>query len=302
MRAMYLLVICAVLSMAAAPVLGQPASVAHVETRGAGPVPMVLVPGLSCDWTVWSDFMDRHGERYTMRAVTLPGFGGSEPPPGAADAPGSPWLDHAVEAVARLIRETEGEPPIVVGHSMGAVIAYRLALEHPELIRGAVGVDGPPAIPLGQQSLTEAERRRIVDNVIAPALRAQPASAWAEQQAAQLRAMVRDQDRAGELIEMAKTTPAAVAVRYALELYREDLRNELADVTSPVLAIAALHDDARATGVDADTMRAVWEAQVGPLEGVELVTILDARHFVMDDQPELFDAAVASFVEEVTAP
>jgi len=274
--------------------------VAHVETRGDGPTTLVLIPGLSCDWTVWADFMDAHGDRYTMHAVTLPGFGGHEAPGIEDDAKGAPLMDHALEAIANHIRGMDGARPIVMGHSMGGALAYRLAIEHPNLIAGAIAVDAPPAIPLGPQALTEGERRRLIDEVIAPALRAQPASAWQAQQAAQIRAMVADEDRAAELIEMANKTPADIAVRYAIELYREDLRAELARVSRPVLAIAALHDDARDAGVDADTMRAVWDRQVGALEGVELVTILDARHFVMDDQPELFAEAVRRFAERVS--
>src|SRR5262245_5316475 len=47
-----------------APVPFQP--IAHVEKRGDGPVAMVLIPGLSCDWTVFDAFMKRHEHDYTM--------------------------------------------------------------------------------------------------------------------------------------------------------------------------------------------------------------------------------------------
>ena len=65
----------------ATPALAAHEGLAHVETRGEGDTHLLLVPGLLCDWTVWESFMERNAERYTMHAVTLPGFGGTEPPP-----------------------------------------------------------------------------------------------------------------------------------------------------------------------------------------------------------------------------
>ena len=46
--------------------------VAHVETIGSGPIHVVLIPSLGCDWSVWSGFMARNSKRFTMHAVTLP--------------------------------------------------------------------------------------------------------------------------------------------------------------------------------------------------------------------------------------
>ncbi|HWQ33597.1 MAG TPA: hypothetical protein VNQ79_12150 [Blastocatellia bacterium] len=45
----------------------------HVEKRGRGPVPMILISDVRTDWTIWQSFMERNAERYTMYAVTLPG-------------------------------------------------------------------------------------------------------------------------------------------------------------------------------------------------------------------------------------
>jgi pimeloyl-ACP methyl ester carboxylesterase len=57
----------------------------------------------------------------------LPGHGGSEPLP-------APSIAGFADAVAGLLDEPVG----VVGHSMGGLVALRLAERHPELVRGLV--------------------------------------------------------------------------------------------------------------------------------------------------------------------
>ncbi|NDG63958.1 MAG: hypothetical protein EBY29_10920 [Planctomycetes bacterium] len=36
---------------------------AHVEERGTGPITMILIPGLSCDWRIYDAFMRRGLDR-----------------------------------------------------------------------------------------------------------------------------------------------------------------------------------------------------------------------------------------------
>src|SRR5262249_3432161 len=80
------------LAGAATPPPGQPG---HVEKLGRGPIPMILLADVGEDWTLYKSFMERNAGRYTMYAVTLPGSGGTPPPPKPEFyAPGAtPWWD-----------------------------------------------------------------------------------------------------------------------------------------------------------------------------------------------------------------
>lgn len=141
----------------------------HVEVRGSGPIPMVLISGPTLDWRYWEGFMDRNGDRYTMYAVTLPGMSGSEAMPMPApwtpkdraarqDPPmGTPWLDNAVEAVADMMIERCPGPAVVMGHAMGGTLALRLGIEHPRLVSAVVSLEGPVAYPVSRE-VTKKER------------------------------------------------------------------------------------------------------------------------------------------------
>src|SRR5262249_21337993 len=118
---------------AAGPVAFTP--IAHVEKRGSGPINMVLIPGMSCDWTVFDKFMDRNSVRYTMWAVTLPGFGGTPAPPTPAENQVGAWLDNADAAVWKVIQDQKIAKPVIVGHSLGGFLALRLGTEHAKDLR-----------------------------------------------------------------------------------------------------------------------------------------------------------------------
>jgi pimeloyl-ACP methyl ester carboxylesterase len=68
-------------------------------------------------------------------------------PPGLDVASGHRWLrlpDHA-RWLADALRQDGAEPVLVVGHSLGCLVALRLALDEPELVAGLLLLDpGPP--------------------------------------------------------------------------------------------------------------------------------------------------------------
>lgn len=275
-------------------------SIAHVEQRGTGPVPVVLIPGINCDWTVYESFMERNKDRYTMYAVTLPGFGGTEPPPSTKDDKPSDgaWLDNAEAAIFEVMVDKKLENPLVIGHSLGGYLAIRLLEHHPDLLRGAVTIDGHPAIPLSGPGMVIPieSRRQIVAERMVPQLNAMSDDQW-KMMATQLSSMVKDKERGRALIKMSQAVPREISQRYLLELLSADAGEELKDLQKPLLFIIALAD------FEAEPGAAVMakDAFTHQYEGVPKSTVVffeDTRHFVMDDAPAELDRAVRQFVEE----
>jgi len=65
------------------------------------------------------------------------------------------WADEIAEFIAS---STCGPAPTVIGHSMGGLVALRLAIRYPELMAGTVAIDSPaPPRDVGEQ--TELTRR-----------------------------------------------------------------------------------------------------------------------------------------------
>lgn len=278
--------------VAQAAAIAAPA-VAHVETRGSGSIPLVLVPGFACDWTVWDEFMTRNADRYTMHAVTLAGFAGTPALP-RADGP-TPWLDGAVEGVAQVITDRGLRDPVVIGHSMGGIIALRLGIEKPELVGGVVSIDGMPTYSLGAPVPPE-QRAGIVETEIAPNARATTEEKWRADHAHAVERWVTDPSRAAELHALVGRTPKDVGIEYYIEILKTDLTPGLAKLQDPTLVIAAIIDPSDAPGVQVESIRQTWRDAMANAPRARLVFFDATRHFVMDEKPAELDSAIAEFL------
>jgi magnesium chelatase accessory protein len=90
--------------------------------------PIVLVHGLGGAATNWTLLAPLLAERRRVLVPDLPGHAASEPPPRRAD------LRWYAETLAELLVRREAAPAAVIGHSMGGVVAMRLAARRPDLV------------------------------------------------------------------------------------------------------------------------------------------------------------------------
>jgi glycerol-3-phosphate dehydrogenase len=118
---------------------GGPVHVA--DFGGAGPA-MILVHGLGGSCVNWLAVGSRLAERARVLALDLPGFGRT-PPAGRAAG----LLDHQA-CVHHVLATLAAGPVILVGNSMGGLVAMLEAARHPEGVAGLVLVapaQPPPA-------------------------------------------------------------------------------------------------------------------------------------------------------------
>ena len=126
--------------------------------------PLVLVHGLSGAAVNWSLVAPRLAESRRVLAVDLPGHAGSEPLPAAPSL--APYADRVARAAA-----IEGfERADYAGHSLGGLVAVRLAIRQPEAVRRLV-----LAAPAGITSSTRwAERMLAFLGWVQPGRRISP--------------------------------------------------------------------------------------------------------------------------------
>ncbi|HEY0217783.1 MAG TPA: alpha/beta fold hydrolase [Cellulomonas sp.] len=103
-----------------------------VRWIAAGPVPVVLLHGLTDSSACWPTVLPRLAAHRTVLAFDARGHGGTP-------LPDEPFTISALaEDVAAALRAVRLGPALVVGHSMGGVTAEQLALTHPDLVAGLV--------------------------------------------------------------------------------------------------------------------------------------------------------------------
>ena len=108
----------------------------HLQLRvlraGKGDTTLLLLHGYGESLLTWRLMVDPLARRYRVVAIDLPGFGLSDKPDTVYDVPAYlGWLEDFVD------HQTSG-PVVVVGHSMGGLLAARLALNRPQRIVAAV--------------------------------------------------------------------------------------------------------------------------------------------------------------------
>lgn len=102
--------------------------------------PVVLLHGIGRTGQTWQHLVELLAARpYRLVAFDLLGFGGSPKP----DWPKYDIDDHADAVIASISRLRLGRPAVLVGHSMGCLVAVRVARRRPDLVRHLVLYEMP---------------------------------------------------------------------------------------------------------------------------------------------------------------
>jgi pimeloyl-ACP methyl ester carboxylesterase len=254
---------------------------------GAGS-PVILIHGLAGVAENWAELAPLLAARHRLLVPDLPGHGGSSPLPAVAN------LDAYAQRV-RALGVLEGLLPApIVGHSMGGLVAMRLALRYPADVNALV-----LAATAGIESTTRRARFWLgLAGRVRPGIWVTPFCGLAEQPG-RCRRVVFGPFQTSDPLSL---TPRAVRGFLASSSLHSDL-------VSAVRALVA--DDPRLELARLRCPRlVVWGArdrQLPIADGYELARRLDARfraiadcgHLLIGERPEACRDAVESFLATV---
>jgi len=269
----------------------------HVDQYGSGEPALILIPGLTDSTAVWSGTIARFAPTHTIYAVTLAGFGGRAPTT-------APLLDKADADIAALITQRNINRPVLIGHSMGGLLAIRLAAEHSAFLRGAIAVEGLPVFP-GFEKMTPAQRHTTGAAASAGMRTATPAQFTAFERQYVVPNLTHAQNVDAVVAAGDGADPNASG-EYYQEAIDTDLRSQLPSITVPLLEIVPFDAtlDPRNPQMPLATAAQKQQYYASLFAGartVKLVTVNDSRHFVMYDQPDQFYTLVQTFLGQLSA-
>jgi 2-succinyl-6-hydroxy-2,4-cyclohexadiene-1-carboxylate synthase len=257
-----------------------------VHDEGVGE-PLLLLHGFTGTASAWDGHAAGFVGRYRTLIPCLPGHGTT-----IADA-AAMTVEATADALAALLRERAAVPATVLGYSLGARVALRIAVEHPDVVSRLV-LESPSA---GLESAAERAQRRAADEALAARIERDGIDAFVAEwerhpifasQAAipsataeRVRAMRRSNSAAG----------LAASLRAAGQGAMEPLFDRLHGIAVPTLVIAGRLD---ATGLPRATLVA------DRIPGARLEIVEDAGHTPHDERPEAFRRLVLDFLEEDT--
>jgi pimeloyl-ACP methyl ester carboxylesterase len=243
------------------------------EGSGEDDPAFLFIHGWCCDRSYFAPQADHFGARHRVVSIDQRGHGRS--PVATDDDYSVPSL--AADAAA-VIEATALDRPVVVGHSLGGVVALALAAARPDLVRGVVMVDPAPIVLSDQlravfpgilASLETLEgRRAFVAGMFAPG---------------------DDADRKAAIVDSMTDVAGEIAVRVLADLLAFDGPSALAACTVPIVSIGSLSP----TNDAAALREHCPHIQIGQTVG--------AGHFNQLEVPDQVNAMIEQFVRLLPA-
>lgn len=261
----------------------------EVRARGAGR-PLLLLHGFTGRGTSWADHAPALARRFRLVLVDLPGHGRSVT---AADSRRM-TVERTADDLAAILARLGAVPAGVVGYSLGARVALRLAITHPATVEYLV-LESPSA---GIADPAERAARRAADEALADRIERDGIAAF-----------VGEWERNPVFATQAHLPPAVAARQRSIRLLNdphglaaslrgagqgamEPLHDRLAGVTAPTLVITGALD---AVG------RPRAEAVARGIPGARLALVEGAGHTPHLERSSVFRRLVTAFLQEVPA-
>lgn len=257
-----------------------------VTERGAGD-PLVLLHGFTGAAASWDEHLDALAAQFRVIAPDLPGHGRT---PATADATAM-TVEATADALAALLDRLGAAPAHALGYSMGARVALRLAVAHPEAVARLV-LESPAA---GIADPAERAARRTADETLAERIEREGleafVTAWERNPVFSTHAAADPALLSHQRAIRLASDPRGLAqsLRAAGQGAMEPLHDRLAAVAAPTLVIGGRLD---ATG------RPRAEAVASGIPGARLALLDEVGHTPHLEAPGAFARLVVDFLLE----
>lgn len=239
---------------------------------------LLLIHGWGMHSLVWDPVMPGLLERFQVTVVDLPGLGRS-PMPG-----GNYNLDYLVQHVLEIAPQKS----IWMGWSLGAMVASRAAIQHPDRVAALVSVASTPRFVSGENwpmavnpEILSAFCQLLLEDSEGTLIR------FLSLQCKGSETIKADIRQLKEMVHF-HGLPAQKALRCGLEILQQvDLRDHLEQILCPSLYLFGEHDHLVPVGVSSAIPQLQPHAETAIIKGVSHIPFLSA--------PELFLAACNEF-------
>jgi pimeloyl-ACP methyl ester carboxylesterase len=249
---------------------GDGAELAYLESGSTSPA-IVFVHGWQAESAVWAPIVEALGPNAHAVAIDLRGSGESR------NAKGPYSLERYAADLRELIEARRLGAAVIVGHSMGATVALRLAVDAPQLVRALVLIAPVPASGGGFSPKGETYLKATAGDPAASRNWLSRTFAGAPDEAALERLC-----RAAE--KTARATALESFESWAHAAFAESTRK----ICAPALVIAPEHDNPD-----------VSERKVAALlPNARYVVLRDSAHYAIVEKPQEMAELIKDFVGE----
>jgi len=258
----------------------------EVRVRGTG-TPLLLLHGFTGRGSGWGAHATALARRFRVIVADLPGHGRS----GIPGDPRRASVERSADDLAAILGDIAATPSHVLGYSLGARVALRLAVAHQGSVRRLV-LESPSA---GIVDAAERAERVAADEARAVRLERDGIDAfvaeWESEPVFASHATMPPARRDRLHADRLRNRPAGLAasLRGAGQGAMEPLHDRLPGVTAPTLVLAGALDPAG---------RARAEAIAAGIPGARVEIVAGAGHTPHLETPRIFRTLTLDFLEE----
>lgn len=282
----FLLVLIVLLTMMASA----RGEVLDIRESGSGETTLVMIAGLASSHDLWEPWRVEYEQDYRVLTAQLAGFAGVAPPEESVIDP----VAKAADALSERLRQ-QGGPVILVGHSLGGQLALQVARRLPDQVQKVLVIDSLPFLAEmywpGISTEEATQRARMMSQFMLQ----QNEADFRQQQRASLAIQSKEKAFLPTLTAWVDGSDKTTVIQAMQELLASDYRPTLSEIDVPVTVMLAW-DPFMPLGKAA--LQSLYTQQYDQLPTVNFVTIEDSYHFVMKDQPEVFNQVLAQFLED----
>lgn len=267
-----------------------------IKTRVIGKgQPVIMIPGLTCDGTVWDETIEAMGTNYQYHVMTLPGFAGNAP----LEDLEAGFFKQVEAMVLDYIDENKISKPIIIGHSLGGFMALNISIKRPDLPAKLVIVDSLPYLTQVQmpqaQTPEQAEQMAKQMKSMVAASADQPRANKVAYQKQMLQTMIIDKDKIEIAAGWGADSDLHTVAQSMYEMYTTDIREDLAKIKVPTLVLGAWVAY-KPYGSTRESTLAIYTGQYEKLDNVVVDMTDIGNHFIMWDDPEFFYGWLKKFL------
>jgi pimeloyl-ACP methyl ester carboxylesterase len=275
----------------AAPVAAAPFASDRIAVTVIGQGPdVILIPGLASSAHVWDATVAHISAHHRVHVVQVAGFAGT---PAGGNASG-PVFEPVVGAIHDYIIANHLQGAAVIGHSLGGTMALRLAVAHPGDGGKILIVDSLPYVGMmfGPQltvPMVQPQATMIRDKTINGTQ-----EDYAATEPAQMARLIKSHNaEADAAIAAAIASDHRVVGQALYDDLVTDLRPDLSKIAVPV---TVLYPWDETSGAPQQVFDQLYTGAYTALPHGKVERVDGSYHFIMIDQPQIFQAKVDSFL------
>jgi pimeloyl-ACP methyl ester carboxylesterase len=206
------------------------------------------------------------------------------------------FLEAVKTDIVDYVKTKKLKKPVIMGHSLGAYLAFSAAAAGPGLFDKVIAVDGAPFMAALMMADATPETMKPMANNMKKGMENQTPDQVFEYQKMYMPNLVQSPERVLQVANIAKKADSNTQAQVMYELMTTDKRKDIAAIDCPVLVLGAWIAY-KQYGTTHDSIFKNYTDQVALVKNAKVEITDTAKHFIFYDEPQWFFEKVDGFLK-----